>query len=302
MEFLKGVCPHCKGELQIPQDRETIICMYCGKELYVKDALLQQESASHPQPVTEEMAIEALEQLLYGVENPLQYFKKGLYMEFFHKYVFENAKNLAVLEQAYVAADDPKSLMERVVEPMVLRAESELNAKRGHKKEDLQMDYNLTMVVYVFPALLETNKISGQEWIDVLVAIWKKHFPKTELKSATAKEINAGFRYRFCFITTAVCESRNKPDDCYELSVFRSFRDNYLLQHAEGEAMVHEYYDVAPSIVKHIGKRADADRIYEGIWQQYLSPCIRLIESGQNEECVDLYKHMVYELKELYFH
>ena len=43
MEFLKGVCPHCKGELQIPQDRDRIICMYCGKELSVKDALAQQE-------------------------------------------------------------------------------------------------------------------------------------------------------------------------------------------------------------------------------------------------------------------
>lgn len=302
MEFLKGVCPHCKGELQIPQDRELIICMYCGKELLVKDALVQQDTESRPQPVTEENAIEALQNLLYGVENPLQYFKKGLYMDFFNKYVFENAKNLAVLEQAYVAADDPKGLMERITEPMVARVETELNTKRGRKKEDLQMDYNLTMVVYVFPALLETNKTSGQEWINALAAVWKKHFPKTELKSATAKEINAGFRYRFCYITTAVCESRNKPDDCYELSVLRSFRDNYLLQSAEGEAMVHEYYDVAPSIVKHIGKRSDSDKIYEGIWQQYLFPCIHLIEAGQNEECVELYKQMVYELKGLYFH
>ena len=302
MEFLRGVCPHCKGELQIPQDRETIICMYCGKELSAKDSLIQQETGSRPEAVTDEVAIEALQNLLYGIENPLQYFKKTLYMDFFNKYVFENAKNLAVLEQAYLAAEDPKALMERIAEPLVERVEGELAALRGRKKEDLQMDYNLSMVVYVFPALLETSKSTGQEWIDVLAATWKKHFPKTELKSASAKEINAGFRYRFCYITTAVCESRHKPDDCYELSLLRSFRDNYLLQSAEGEAMVHEYYDVAPSIVKHIGKRADCDKIYEGIWQQYLSPCIRLIESGQNEECVDLYKHMVYELKDLYFH
>lgn len=192
--------------------------------------------------------------------------------------------------------------MERVAEPLVVRVEEDLNTRRGRKKEELQMDYNLSMVVYVFPALLETNEKSGQAWIDALAAVWKKHFPKTDLKSATAKEINAGFRYRFCYITTAVCESRHKPDDCYELSLLRSFRDDYLLRSAEGEAMVHEYYDVAPSIVKHIGKRTDADRIYEGIWQQYLSPCIRLIESGQNEECAELYRHMVYELKDLYFH
>lgn len=303
MEFLKGVCPHCKGELQIPQDRETIICMYCGKELAVKDALSQQEEVSRPKPVTDEAAIEALQRLLYGIDNPMQYFKKALYMEFFNKYVFENAKNLAILEQAYLAADDAAAMMERVAEPLVARVEAELNAaKRGRKKEEMQMDYNLSMVVYVFPALLETNKQSGEAWIKALIAVWKKHFPKTELKSATAKEINAGFRYRFCYITTAVCKSRHKPDDCYELSLLRSFRDDYLLKSAEGEAMVHEYYDVAPSIVKHIGKRADADVIYEEIWQQYLSPCIHLIEEDQKEECVDLYKQMVYDLKDRYFH
>ncbi|MCI7131074.1 MAG: hypothetical protein MSA09_11120 [Lachnospiraceae bacterium] len=302
MEFLKGVCPYCKGELQIPQDRETVICMYCGKELIVRDALAKQEEINRPKPVSEEAAVEALQNLLYGIENPMQFFKKALYMEFFHKYAFENAKNLAILEQAYMASEDADALLPRIAEPLVARVESDLHALRGRKKDELQMDYNLAMVVYVFPALLETNKVSGQAWIDVLIKIWKKHFPKTDLKSATAKEINAGFRYRFCYITTAVCESQHKADDCYELSLLRTFRDDYLLLSKEGEAMVREYYDVAPSIVKHIGKRADADAIYEAIWQQYLSPCIRLIESGQNEECVDLYKHMVYELKDLYFH
>lgn len=302
MEFLKGVCPHCSGELQIPHDREMVICMYCGKELLVKDALVQQEAASRPEPVTDEAAIEALQNLLYGIENPMQYFKKALYMDFFNKYVFENAKNLAVLEQSYLSADEKSAFLERVTEPLVARVEEDLDKCRGRKKDDLQMDYNLSMVVYVFPALLETNEKSAQAWIDALIATWKKHFPKTNLKSARAKEINAGFRYRFCYITTAVCEYRHKPDDCYELSLLRSFRDDYLLQSEQGEEMVREYYDVAPSIVKHIGQRADADRIYEGIWKQYLSPCIRLIELGQNVECVDLYRHMVYELRDLYFH
>lgn len=300
MEFIKGVCPHCQGELQIPQERETIICMYCGRELSVKDAQAKQKASDHP--VAEESATRALQDLLYGIENPMQYFKKALYMDFYKKYLFENAKNLALLEQFYLVGEEPRERMERVAEPLVVRVEEELKGLRGKKKEELQLDYNLSMVVYVFPALLETNQKSGQAWIDVLAAVWKKHFPKTELKAATSKEINAGFRYRFCYITTAVCESQKKPDDCYELSLLRSFRDDYLLRSPDGEAMVHEYYDVAPSIVKHIGRREDADQIYEDIWQQYLSPCIRLIEADRKEECVELYRHMVYDLKEQYFH
>ena len=169
MEFLKGVCPHCKGELQVPQDRETIICMYCGRELAVRDALAKQEEISRPKPVTDETAIEALQNLLYGIENPMQYFKKALYMDFFNKYVFENAKNLAILEQAYMASGDADALLVRITEPLVSRVENDLHVLRGRKKDELQMDYNLAMVVYVFPALLETNKVSGQAWIDALI-------------------------------------------------------------------------------------------------------------------------------------
>lgn len=231
----------------------------------------------------------------------MQYFKKALYMDFFKKYVYENAGNLALLEQ-YYQNNPEKEALERVAQPLVSRVASELSALRGRKKDDRQMDANLSMVVYLFPALLETNEASAQAWIDVLVAVWKRQFPKTELKAATAKEINAGFRYRFCFITTAVCESQGKPDDCYELSLFRSFRDEYLLKRPDGEAMVHEYYDVAPTIVKHIGRKENASQIYDGIWQQYLSPCVRLIEADRREECTALYRQMVDDLRQQYFH
>lgn len=302
MEFIKGVCPYCKGELQIPGDRERVICMYCGKELSVQDAMGDSARQEHIGEVTVEEAAEALQNLLYGIENPMQYFKKTHYMDFYKKYLFENAKNLAVLDRFYVTQEAPRAYMEQAAEPLALRAKEQMQSLRGKKKEELQMDLNLSMVVYVFPALLETNEMSGKEWTEVLAAVWKKHFPKTDLKPASSKEINEGFRYRFCFITTAVCESRQKDDDCYELSLLRSFRDDYLLQSDEGVEMVHEYYDVAPSIVKHIGKRKDADRIYEDIWQQYLSPCIRLIESDRKEECVELYRSMVYDLKGLFFH
>ncbi len=190
----------------------------------------------------------------------------------------------------------------RIAEPLVNRVEEDVTALRGNKREQRQMDYNLAMVIYVFPALLETNEASGKAWIDALAGVWKEHFPKTELKAASSKEINAGFKYRFCYITTAVCECLHKPDDCYELTLLRSFRDEYLLQLQNGEEMVHEYYDVAPSIVKHIDKRADASEIYAEIYGQYLKPCIHMIEQGEHAQCAALYEQMVFDLKERYFY
>ena len=97
MEFIKGVCPHCKGELQIPQDRERIICMYCGKELSVEETAGGREE-SRPGPVAVEEAAEALLNLLYGIENPMQYFKKTHYMDFYKKYTKIRLKILCMFE------------------------------------------------------------------------------------------------------------------------------------------------------------------------------------------------------------
>ena len=92
MEFIKGTCPHCNGELQIPQGRESIICMYCGKEITVSDAQAQQ--VSRPKPVTDDDAVAALQNLLFGIEDPMQYFKKALYMDFYNKYVYKNVSHI----------------------------------------------------------------------------------------------------------------------------------------------------------------------------------------------------------------
>jgi hypothetical protein len=102
---------------------------------------------------------------------------------------------------------------------------------------------------------------------------------------------------RSCFITTAVCAAQNKPDDCYELTTFRAFRDNWLTQTPEGQAAIQEYYDIAPRIVEGIDKRRDARKIYDGIYSEYLLPCLSLIEAGDNQACFEKYKKMVDKLR-----
>lgn len=100
-----------------------------------------------------------------------------------------------------------------------------------------------------------------------------------------------------CFITTAVCSYFNKPDDCYELTTLRAFRDNWLAQQPEGRSLVEEYYAIAPSIVTAIDNSPCKDQIYMHIWNDYIEPCIKLIELGANDTCKLLYIDMVNELK-----
>ena len=37
--FKEGTCPRCRQVIQVPDDREKVICMYCGEEIRVEEAL-----------------------------------------------------------------------------------------------------------------------------------------------------------------------------------------------------------------------------------------------------------------------
>lgn len=100
-----------------------------------------------------------------------------------------------------------------------------------------------------------------------------------------------------CFITTAVCGSFGKPDNCFELTTFRNFRDTWLVNQPDGKNLIAEYYAIAPAIVAKIDSLADAAQIYKNIWQKYLAPCLNFIQSGDNPACKKLYVEMVNSLK-----
>ena len=100
-----------------------------------------------------------------------------------------------------------------------------------------------------------------------------------------------------CFITTAVCYNLGKADDCYELTVFRNFRDNWLAKQINGNNLIKQYYLIAPVIVANINKLVNAVEIYNNIWNNYLQPCLKLIEQGKLTECRDKYVEMVNNLK-----
>lgn len=101
-----------------------------------------------------------------------------------------------------------------------------------------------------------------------------------------------------CFITTAVCSSFGKPDDCYELTAFRNFRDGWLSEQSDGRALIDEYYAIAPKIVEQIDRLSESAEIYKAVRENYLSKCLALIEGGDYERCRQQYVAMVKELRD----
>lgn len=39
MIFKAAICPSCGGQLQVPDDRDVVMCMYCGTEIVVREAI-----------------------------------------------------------------------------------------------------------------------------------------------------------------------------------------------------------------------------------------------------------------------
>lgn len=101
-----------------------------------------------------------------------------------------------------------------------------------------------------------------------------------------------------CYITTATCEEYGKPDDCYELTSFRSFRDNWLINQPDGKELIDMYYKTAPGFVELINQQSNRTEIYRYLNDTYLSQCLKYIEQGENEKCKELYVSMMEYLYE----
>lgn len=247
-------------------------------------------------------AIDGMPKLLEPAEETLASFKKALYAEAFSNMYQRHVSTFDALEKGYQMVIDKDQYLTNMAEALAKEAADRVEScrKRG-EKDRLLMDLNLQMAAYVLPMILEYRGDSSKPLAEKVIAAWKKEFPKTDLSAATAQEIEAGFHKKFCYITTAACEVLGKPDDCRELNLLRDYRDTYLASLPEGEEVIRRYYNVAPSIVKHINQKPGAETVYRNIWNQYLMPCIRLIDAGETEECRQLYEAMVNDLEEKYF-
>lgn len=104
----------------------------------------------------------------------------------------------------------------------------------------------------------------------------------------------------WCFITTAASCALKKGRDCDELNFLRKFRDEYIKGTAEGNALVNEYYNIAPKLIEKIDLEENASDIYAGLWVDYIVPSVEKITQGKWQEAQDIYVAMVVDLSKKY--
>ncbi len=215
------------------------------------------------------------------------------------KYIVEEISTLC----SETAEEEREARIEELAAMIPEHAGALMKDQPKRMRERLSVDYNMNMAVYVMPILTYTEDESCVQMCRRMVELWnEKKVTTLTLSYATYEDISAGFKRKWCYITTAVCENRNLPDDCYELETLRAYRDGYLMETEEGKNLVEEYYDLAPVIVRAIDMREDRKEIYEELYRSCLLPCIRCIENGEQEKCKELYTGMVMDLKKKYLY
>lgn len=200
-------------------------------------------------------------------------------------------------------SDDVDSFIDEIASIMPDKIHAELNALPNKNRQQLVlMKYNLGLVSYVLPMLLYGRNEYLNQLVNRITTLWNDYDIDMKIEPATYETIKDGFKFHLCYITTAVCDSLGKGDNCYELNLLRDYRDKFLVNTVDGKELIDEYYDIAPTIVNRINKREDAHSIYQNIWDNYLSPCVVLIENNKMDECCKKYKDMVISLKNKYLH
>lgn len=249
-----------------------------------------------------QIAIEGMKSVLEDPERQIESFKRAVYTEGFQKFYMKLLPAMDAIERLYLSVGEPETMLDNMAQAFTQSAKEQYDAVPRRNREVFFINQSLCVAAFLFPSIIQYKGESSQKLVELLQKRWKEAFPKSNIKAASYEEIEKGFHRKWCYITTAACQIRGMDDDCEELNILRRYRDNYMMTKQDGEKLIQEYYDIAPSIVKHINVRPDAKKIYDEIWDDYIAPCIADIREGKMEECLDLYILMVHRMKDRYFH
>jgi len=331
---VRGKCPKCGKELDFPENMDRIICMYCGNPVKADELVMdlltddqkkqaaaleaQLENSTDPAErsrlITTLLAADShnhaanlayardnIGRLIRGHTDMMKGFSEEHYEETFENYMEAEREVLEHLDLAcYMHEEETPEILGRTAAMLVDEVETVLQEQKAAKVKKASIlfdDFKMLQVVYIIPMIRETQLSISEEFSDRIIEEWAQRHPKDRYYKGDYHKLIEGFKRRkICYITTAVCETFGKPEYCYELMRFREFRDDYLLAQPDGKALVEEYYHVAPAVVQRIDARPDRREVYQGIWQEYLSPCLQAIETGRPEDCEKTYVDMVHSL------
>ncbi len=230
----------------------------------------------------------------------MRQFDRHHYADAFDQFFKKHTPLFDLIEEAFKQENDPSGLLARLADDFVMSAKSDYDMQKKAKKIGYLIDQNQLMVIYILPAIRAYDGTFTEPLIETLVGKWNATFTQYTIKPGTFEEINGGFKRKLCYVTTAVCLSLGKKEDCREIRLLKDYRDGFLLSESDGKQLIDEYYDIAPTIVNRINKSPYAKDTFKKIYNNYISPCIDLIDQERFKDCKTLYVRMMHVLKQEY--
>lgn len=286
-------CPGCGRMVEVPAGMDACFCTFCGARVTLP-APPKIASAAEAVFLDKAALGEELTKLMTANRSLARQFGRTTYENQFRTYQAQLSPLLRRLEAALPEGPGRDDMVRQA-------AEAWLDALAAQwKKGQPHYEYQHLMAIFTIPALRDLPQPSGEELARAVQALWVQRWPKSPIGLGSYDEITAGFQKKLCYITSAVCRVQGKADDCYELTAFRRFRDQVMLRSDNGRALVEEYYRLAPAIVTSVGLCQDEAAVYSSVYQDYLLPCLTLLEQGDNTGCRDKYVEMVRYMEKNY--
>lgn len=288
MAMLSAPCPKCGQGLQIPGDLQEFSCMYCGVRL-TRDDLLQDGADALYACVAERIG-----GCVTNHRDALQYLQPKKYTPHYEAYKSSCGDFFKELNSL------PAAFHEKLADALLDHIDQWVaeNKKPLQSADGLLDDVKFTLCLLFVPAAREEAPWQGTAFCTMLREKWLARHPKHIFQLTSFEDISQGFdRKKLCFITTAACTWQGKADDCAELTAFRTFRDGWLAAQPDGEALIEEYYRIAPGLVTAMNV-TQPDILYPALWAEHLKPCYDALLRGDHADCKRRYMHMVRTLSQ----
>lgn len=120
------------------------------------------------------------------------------------------------------------------------------------------------------------------------------------LRNPNQGKETGGYTPSGCYITTIVVDTLGYQDNCTFLIILRAFRDRVLKVSPEYISILMEYDNVGPIISERIKNFPCKISLSVTLMEQFLIPCVDLIENKKYKEAIALYTEMVEKLKVLF--
>ena len=309
MPFKPAKCPNCAGDIQVPDDRDTAKCMYCGSDIIVKEAI-RAGSIKNLNNIFE-MAKTALES--GNQEEGLKYINSYLEDDQNNAEAWNLKAQLICLKYDFIDISE----VHKQVGTYMAKAIA-IDDKYRQILESYEIQLAESLINYINSIIESYNEVKfkantggfhGVYYADApevkeklksdlyrVVISYLEILPKSYLKKALPKlkEINEWLRKegsnapvldiilkeydsnyvappaKTCFIATAAYGSPMAS----EVTILRTFRDGQLEKNYLGKLFVRFYYHISPPIATVIGKSL----ILKSITQLILKPIILMIK------------------------